>query len=151
MKFLAMTLALFSASAWTVNAVPTPEEVGTLAWRAWDLRFLSEAPPVCNSSVSNIEYSIGRRYGQSGRTCEQIFNEPEEIKSISWKAPMISYRFDLCMFGTDDCAPESYLAKITNDWDVCYLYNGFQSYSVVSKGDPCFPDGSDEGDGEEQQ
>lgn len=73
-----------------------------------------------------------------------------EVKSISWKSPSETSSYDICLFGTDKCTAESFLSTITNQWDVCYLYNGFLGWSVVAAGDPCVPDVGDGGDDGEQ-
>ena len=58
-------------------------------------------------------------------------------------------RYDLCMFSSSDCSggANSLLGSITNGWDVCYLYNGFKSWTVVPNGSACV---SDAGDDEEK-
>ncbi|KAJ5970578.1 uncharacterized protein N7479_000496 [Penicillium vulpinum] len=142
MKFLAACLTLVSVAPWTVNALPHPEDLSVLAYRAWDFRLLSEAPPVCNSSMNNIEYSILHSSGASGRTCQTLdltqFNSTN-VKSISWKSPSDEDRYDLCMFSTPDCSGGSLLGSITNGWEVCYLYNGFEAWTIVPDGSDCVP------------
>ncbi|KAJ5816322.1 hypothetical protein N7447_008555 [Penicillium robsamsonii] len=142
MKFLAACLTLVGVSPWRVNALPNPEDLNVLAYRAWDFRFLSEAPPVCNSSVNNIQYSILHYSGAKSRDC-QALNTAEynstNVKSISWKSPSQQDRYDLCMFSSPDCSggESGLLGKITNGWDVCYLYNGFEAWTIVPNGNPC--------------
>ncbi|KAJ5154637.1 uncharacterized protein N7500_010076 [Penicillium coprophilum] len=144
MKFLAACLTLVSVSPWTVYALPSPEDLSVLAYRAWDFRLLSEAPPVCNSSESNIEYSILHYSGAKKRDC-QILNTAEfnstNVKSISWKSPSETDRYDLCMFSSPDCSggEDGFLGSITNGWEVCYLYNGFESWTIIPNGNPCLP------------
>jgi hypothetical protein len=105
---------------------------------------LSEAPPVCNSSVNNIQYSILHYSGAKSRDCQTLntaqFNSTN-VKSISWKSPSEENRYDLCMFGLPDCSggEDGLLGSITNGWDVCYLYNGFKAWTVVPNGNPCVP------------
>ncbi|KAJ6178987.1 hypothetical protein N7519_009448 [Penicillium mononematosum] len=155
MKFLAVCLMAIGLSCWTVNALPSPEDLAVLAYRAWDFRFLSEAPPVCNSSVNNIEYSILHYSGAKGRDCQVLnlakFNSTN-VKSISWKSPSETNRYDLCMFSSPDCSggEGSLLGSITNGWDVCYLYNGFESWSIIPNGDACVPDGANDEEGQEE-
>ncbi|KAJ5372686.1 hypothetical protein N7517_004692 [Penicillium concentricum] len=152
MKFLAACLTLVGVSPWTVNALPSPEDLSVLAYRAWDFRFLSEAPPVCNSSVNNIQYSILHYSGAKSRDCQALniaeFNSTN-VKSISWKSPSEEDRYDLCMFSSPDCSggETGLLGSITNGWDVCYLYNGFEAWTIVPNGNPCVPvaGGDDEG------
>ncbi|KAJ5555033.1 hypothetical protein N7535_007476, partial [Penicillium sp. DV-2018c] len=142
MRFLTLCATLLSVSTTTVNALPSPAEFETQAWRAWDFRLLSEAPPICNASESNLQFSIAHRYGQKARSCQALdtmYYNSTNVKSISWKSPGTEYPHDICFFGTEDCTPESFLSTITNGWDVCYLYNGFTGWSVVARGDPCVP------------
>ncbi|KAF4771349.1 hypothetical protein N7455_007958 [Penicillium solitum] len=154
MKFLAACLTLIGVWPWTVNALPRAEDLTVLAYRAWDFRFLSEAPPVCNSSVNNIEYSILHYSGAQRRDCQVLnlaqFNSTT-VKSISWKSPSDTNRYDLCMFSSPDCSGggDALLGSISNGWDVCYLYNGFESWSIIPNGEACVPDAGDDEGGEE--
>ncbi|KAJ5124148.1 uncharacterized protein N7515_007973 [Penicillium bovifimosum] len=151
MRFLTLCATLLGVST-TVNALPSPADFEIQAWRAWDFRLLSEAPPICNASESNLQFSIAHRYGQKARACQALetdYYNSTNVKSISWKSPGDSYPHDICFFATYDCAPESFLSTITNGWDVCYLYNGFLGWSVVAKGDPCVAVGGEGSEGGE--
>ncbi|KAJ6009403.1 hypothetical protein N7499_005188 [Penicillium canescens] len=142
MMFLTLYLAFASVFSCTVAALPSLQTRAILAYRSWDLRFLSVAPPTCDPSQSNLGYSIFHRYGASPRSCEALdtnsFNATN-LKSISWKSPEPSDQQDICMFSTADCSGGSnaFLGTITSGWDVCYLYNGFLGWSVVEHGDAC--------------
>ncbi|CAI7566448.1 hypothetical protein PCG10_007578 [Penicillium crustosum] len=155
MKIFAACLTLISVSPWAVNALPKAEDLTVLAYRAWDFRFLSEAPPVCNSSVSNIEYSILHYSGAQRRDC-QVLNLAEfnstNVKSISWKSPSDVNRYDLCMFSSPDCSggEGALLGSISNGWDVCYLYNGFESWTIIPNGEACVPGAGDDDEGGEE-
>ncbi|EKV21154.1 hypothetical protein Pdw03_5887 [Penicillium digitatum] len=155
MKFLVACLTLIYVSSGTVNALPSPEDLTVLAYRAWDFRFLGEAPPVCNSSVNNIEFTILHYSGSQRRDCQELnlaeFNSTN-VKSISWKSPSDMNRYDLCMFRSPDCSggEGSLLGNIVSGWDVCYLYNGFKSWTVVPNGEACVPDVGDAVKGEDE-
>ncbi|CAI7665257.1 unnamed protein product [Penicillium palitans] len=155
MKFFAACLTFISVLPWTVNALPKAEDLTVLAYRAWDFRFLSEAPPACNSSVNNIQYSILHYSGAQRRDC-QVLNLAEfnstNVKSISWKSPSDVNRYDLCMFSSPDCSggKDALLGSITNGWEVCYLYNGFESWSIIPNGEACVPGAGDGDEGGEE-
>lgn len=101
---------------------------------------MSEAPPICDPSESNLDYSIFHRYGVNARACEALdtvsFNSTN-LKSISWKSPSPEDQKDICMFNTADCTEDAFLGTITSGWDVCYPYNGFLGWTVVEHGDDC--------------
>lgn len=103
--------------------------------------------------MNNIEYSILHYSGAKRRDCQVLnlakFNSTN-VKSISWKSPSETNRYDLCMFSSPDCSggEDSLLGSINNGWDVCYLYNGFESWSIIPNGDACVPDGGDEEEGQ---
>ena len=81
-------------------------------------------------------------YGRYNRECETLnterYNETN-VKSLSWKSPSESDWHDFCMWSTSDCSggEESLLGNITDGWNICYPYNGFVAWSVVSHGESC--------------
>ena len=105
--------------------------------------------------MNNIEYSILHYSGAKRRDCQVLnlekFNSTN-VKSISWKSPSEADRYDLCMFSSTDCSggKSRLLGSITNGWDVCYLYNGFKSWSIIPNGAACVPDGNDYDEGREE-
>ncbi|KAJ5459921.1 uncharacterized protein N7458_001473 [Penicillium daleae] len=138
MRFLSAPLV--GAFAMAVAAVPhVPREV--LAYRSWDLRLLNTAIPTCNPKDSNLDASIYHRYGRYDSTCETLEADynATNVKSVSWKSPSEDDWHDLCMFSTADCSggESTFLGSITDGWEVCYPYNGFRGWSVVSHGTAC--------------
>ncbi|KAF3390451.1 hypothetical protein F1880_009116 [Penicillium rolfsii] len=132
--------SLVGVFAIAVAAVPhVPRDI--LGYRSWDLRLLSTAIPVCNPEDSNLDASIAHRYGRVDLACqelEDIYNSTN-VGSISFKSPNSSDQHDLCMFRTPDCSggKDALLGSITDGWEVCYPYNGFRGWSVVSHGKAC--------------
>ena len=61
-------------------------------------------------------------------------------------------RYDLCMFSSPDCSggEGALLGSISNGWDVCYLYNGFESWTIIPNGEACVPGAGDDDEGGEE-
>ncbi|KAJ6157593.1 hypothetical protein N7470_005185 [Penicillium chermesinum] len=144
MRPILSSISFLGALVATANSSPLNHPRELLAFRAWDIRFFSEAQPVCNANASNTDLTLTHRYGASIRDCESLSEDGTNatlVKSISWKSP---YRdeddwYDLCMFRTADCSggQSSFAGSITDGWEVCYPYNGFAGWTVVHHGTSC--------------
>ncbi|RJE18834.1 hypothetical protein PHISCL_08835 [Aspergillus sclerotialis] len=133
--FSTLSLALLFASPLATATPMDAAKRAALAPRRWDLRLFSEAPPICDPSESNIDLSVMHNYGFYGRNCTDISPDPNIVKSLSWKSPGETV-YDICMFDDETCSGEP-VDRITNGWDVCYLYSGWRAYTVVLAGKGC--------------
>ncbi|KAJ5114827.1 hypothetical protein NUU61_000586 [Penicillium alfredii] len=143
MRYLGLALAVLSTYALAVTALPSPEELGTLKYRSWDLRLFNAAIPACNPNASNIARTVLHRSGANTRTCAlldySLYNT-SSVQSLSWKSPGPDDVKDLCMFRTQDCSggEQALVGAITSGWEVCYPFLGWRGWVVVEHGAGCF-------------
>ncbi|KAJ5469697.1 hypothetical protein N7539_009315 [Penicillium diatomitis] len=133
----ATLVGVFAMAAMASPFVPPK----VLKYTSWDLAFLSAALPVCNPNVTDYSIIITHRRVKGNLDCQPLPSDlnSTNVKSISWKSPNENDAHDLCMFSTDDCSggEAALLDSITDGWAICYPYNGFRSWSVVSHGASC--------------
>ncbi|KAJ5111046.1 hypothetical protein N7532_001581 [Penicillium argentinense] len=138
---VAIATLITAASALPGSNIVERGTAAIQAYTSWQLRLFSEAQPVCNPEVSNVNISIWTRSGRYGRECtafDPTTDTEDSVtpKSLSFKTVEEDAK-DFCMFSSTDCAPESFIDSITNGWEVCYPYAGWVGWSVVEAGTSC--------------